>query len=135
MRIVTGRQVAASYGSRFTRIPSQRMPPSSRRTLYRVVYPLDERPVLAVGRSTYEVIDCSELGLRFEVNGRPASSLGTSLGGVVQFRSGSTVEITGEVIRMRAGTIALALDAPGVPFSHILAEQRYLRSRGYSLRD
>src|SRR5262245_60689077 len=111
------------------------MPPTSRRALYRVVYPMSERPVFEVGRFRYEVIDCSELGIRYEVKDRRVPALGTPIGGVVVFRRGGSVEITGEVIRTRAGTVALALDSPGVPFSEILAEQRYLRSKGFSLRD
>jgi hypothetical protein len=53
----------------------------------------------------------------------------------LNFRRGGAVEVAGEVIRTRTGTVALALDAPGIPFSDILAEQRYLRSRGFTLRD
>jgi len=111
------------------------MPPSSRRTLYRIVYPLAERPAFEVGRFVYEVVDCSERGLRYEVKARRMPSLGTPLGGTLQFRRGKAVEITGEVIRTRAGVVVLSLDAPGVPFGEILAEQRYLRARGYTLRD
>jgi hypothetical protein len=107
----------------------------SRRALYRIIYPITERPVFEIGRFAYEVIDCSERGLRYEVKDRRVPALGTPLGGHLMFRRGGSVEVTGEVIRARAGTVALALDAPGVPFSEILAEQRYLRSRGFTLRD
>lgn len=110
------------------------MPYSSRRSLYRIVYPMDERPRFEVGRFVYEVIDCSERGLRYHVKDRRVPSLGTPLGGTL-FRRGGEVEISGEVIRTRAGTVALALDAPGILFSDILAEQRYLRAQGYTLRD
>jgi hypothetical protein len=111
------------------------MPISSRRALYRIVYPLHERPAFEMGRFVYEVIDCSERGIRYSVRDRRVPVLGTPLGGIVQFRRGGIVEITGEVIRTRGATVALALDAPGIPFSDILAEQRYLRARGYTLRD
>ncbi|HEY9227747.1 MAG TPA: hypothetical protein VIP11_13915 [Gemmatimonadaceae bacterium] len=111
------------------------MPPTSRRELYRIVYPLIERPTLEIGRLTYHVVDCSERGLRYEVKERRMPTLGLALGGILVFRRGGSVEVTGEVIRTRAGLVALALDAPGIPFSDILAEQRYLRSRGYSMRD
>ncbi len=111
------------------------MPSISRRALYRIVYPLNERPVFEIGRLTFEVIDCSERGLRYEVKDRRVPPLGTPLGGQLVFRRGGSVEVTGEVIRTRAGTVALALDAPGIPFSDILGEQRYLRSRGFTLRD
>ncbi|MGH7620506.1 MAG: PilZ domain-containing protein [Gemmatimonadaceae bacterium] len=108
---------------------------SSRRALYRIVYPMDERPNFEIGRFVYEVIDCSERGIRYHVKDRRVPAVGTPLGGVLQFRRGGEIEITGEVIRTRAGTVALALDLPGIPFSDILGEQRYLRARGYTLRD
>src|SRR5579871_972709 len=112
------------------------MPPSSsRRALYRIVYPLVERPAFEIGRNVYEVIDCSERGLRYEVKDRRMPALGTPLAGTVLFRRGASIVITGEVIRTRAGTVVLALDPPGVPFFDILAEQRFLRARGYVLRD
>jgi hypothetical protein len=111
------------------------MPSSSRRALYRIVYPLDERPAFEIGRFVYEVIDCSERGIRYQVKDRRVPALGTPLGGTLQFRRGGHVEITGEVIRTRGATVALALDAPGISFSDVLAEQRYLRARGYTLRD
>jgi hypothetical protein len=111
------------------------MPPTSRRALYRIIYPLDERPAFEIGRFVYEVIDCSERGIRYEVKDRRVPALGTPLGGTLIFRRGGSVEITGEVIRTRGPTVALALDMPGIPFSDILAEQRYLRARGYTLRD
>jgi len=111
------------------------MPSPSRRALYRVIYPLNERPTLQVGRSLYEVMDCSERGLRYEVRDQQVPSLGRPVTGILLFRRGGSIELTGEVIRTHAGTVALELDSPGILFSDILAEQRYLRSRGYMLRD
>lgn len=106
----------------------------SRRSLYRIIYPLLERPTLEVGRGLYEVVDCSESGLRYEVRGRRPPPVGTQLGGTLKFRRGDHVTVTGEVIRVTAGTVVLALDPP-ISFADILAEQRYLRGRGYTLRD
>lgn len=111
------------------------MPEASRRALYRIVYPLVERPSFEVGRFIYEVIDCSELGLRYEVKDRRTPTVGTQIGGTVQFRRGESIEITGSVLRSQDGMIVLALDPPGITFSGILGEQRYLRSKGYTLRD
>jgi hypothetical protein len=108
---------------------------SSRRELYRIVYPMDERPTIEIGRFEYQVIDCSERGIRYNVDDRRVPTLGTPLGGTLLLRRGTRVEVSGEVIRTRAGTVALALDAPGISFRHILGEQRYLRARGYTLRD
>jgi hypothetical protein len=94
-----------------------------------------ERPSFEVGRLVYDVIDCSEEGLRYEVRDRRVPKVGASVGGLVQFRHGESVEIVGEVLRARAGLVALSLAKPGIPFAFILAEQRYLRGKGYTLRD
>lgn len=108
----------------------------SRRALYRITYPMTERPTFRLGRHAYEVVDCSERGLRYQVQHRRLPSLGMPLGGTIEFkREGAFVEIAGEVIRTRGDIVVLSLDAPGIPFSHILAEQRYLRSRGFRGRE
>ena len=103
-----------------------------RRALYRVVYPIAERPAIQIGSHTYQVIDCSERGLRYQVTSRRLPSLGTPLAGVLAFRRLSVpIKIAGEVIRSRGEIVVLLLDAPGIPFSQILAEQRYLETRGF----
>ena len=106
------------------------MPFLSRREVSRIVYPLEERPTFEIGRFIYDVIDCSERGVRYVTKDRRVPELGTPLGGTLQFRRGADVDVTGEVIRTSEGIVVLILDAPGIPFSDILAEQRYLRSRG-----
>ena len=106
----------------------------SRRQLYRVVYPLSERPTFEVGRFVYEVVDCSERGLRYEVRDRRMPTVGSALAGRISFRRGDEIEVTGAVIRARDGMVVLELD-PAIPFADIMAEQRYLRMRGYLSRD
>jgi hypothetical protein len=111
------------------------MTEASRRAHFRIVYPLVERPAFEVGRFVYEVIDCSELGLRFEVRDRRVITVGTQMEGTVVFRRGESINVTGQVLRSQGGMVVLVLDAPGITFSGILGEQRYLRSKGYKLRE
>ena len=106
----------------------------SRRQLYRIVYPLSERPTFEVGRFVFEVVDCSERGLRYEVKDRRVPAVGTELAGRLSFRRGDDIDVAGEVIRAREGIVVLALDPP-IPFADIMAEQRYLRMRGYLPRE
>lgn len=94
-----------------------------------------ERPSFEVGRLVYDVIDCSEEGLRYEARDRRVPKIGESLSGTIQFRHGGALEVVGKVMRTRAGLVALALEKPGIPFADILAEQRYLRGKGYTLRE
>jgi hypothetical protein len=61
--------------------------------------------------------------------------LGAQLAGKIVFRRGQEVQVAGEVIRSSGGFVVLQLDAPGVTFHEMLAEQRYLRAKGYTLRE
>jgi hypothetical protein len=106
------------------------MSPPSRRALYRVVYPLSERPLLTIGRVVHEVVDCSEEGLRYETRGSTLPVIGSQMRGVVRFHGERTSMIHGEVIRAARGIVVLALDPP-LSFADIMAEQRYLRGKGY----
>ena len=107
----------------------------SRRAHYRVTYPMAERPSFEMGRNRYEVVQCSERGLRYEVPDSRFPALGSEVGGVIQFRRGTRVEVVGEVTRAHSGEAVLFLRMRGIPFSEMLLEQQYLRSKGYTLVD
>jgi hypothetical protein len=107
----------------------------SRRAHFRIIYPLIERPSFELGRFVHEVIDISELGLRYEIRDRRMPTIGTQVGGTVVFRRGESIAVTGQVLRCSEGMVVLILDPPGITFSGILGEQRYLRSKGYTLRE
>lgn len=107
----------------------------SRRAHYRVTYPIAERPTLVIGRNSYGVLQCSEQGLRYEIPDRRLPALGAELTGTVQFCRGARVEVAGEVTRAHSGEVVLFLRMQGIPFSEMLLEQQYLRSKGYTLLD
>ena len=106
----------------------------SRRRAYRVTYPFAERPTIVFGRHSYEVVDCSETGLRYEVSDRRLPALGSMVEGVVKFRRGTEVRVVGEVVRARGALVAIQLEPP-LTFGDVMAEQHYLVERGYKLRD
>ena len=105
----------------------------SRRAHYRVTYPIVERPVFEVDGATYQVVQCSERGLRYEVSNGGIPAVGDEVRGTIRFRRGSTVQVTGEVTRAEGGEVVLVLHQRGIPFSDMLLEQQYLRSKGYTL--
>ena len=107
--------------------------PESRRAHYRIAYPFVERPRFEVGRHSYEVLECSESGLSYAAPDRHVPDLGTELGGRILFRRGASIEVAGEVTRAHSGVVVLFLRLQGIPFSEMLREQRYLRSKGYTL--
>ncbi len=106
----------------------------SRRSHYRVIYPIEQRPTFNVGRFFHEVVDLSEKGLRYEVKDRRVPIVGSKVSGTLSFKRGSELAIVGEVIRARGGLVVIALEPP-IAFGEVLAEQQYLRGRGYTLLD
>ena len=109
--------------------------PDSRRNHYRVTYPFAERPLLAFGRTSFEVLECSESGLRYDPGERLSPSIGTPVAGRLLFRSGEVLDVIGEVVRLQDGLVALALQPPGIPFGIVIREQRYLRGKGYQVTE
>jgi hypothetical protein len=106
--------------------------PNSRRSVYRVIYPINERPSLIIGRTTYPVMDCSELGLRYENTTAPYPEVGAVVEGLLRFPRGSELWVVGEIIRVQADCAAVTFHQ-GLPFGEIIAEQRWLRNRGFTL--
>jgi hypothetical protein len=111
-----------------TSLPEMAVP--SRRNLYRIVYPLEERPALEMGQSLHDVVDCSERGIRYELNHQRIPALGSHLEGTLHFRRGESVPVEGVILRTERGIVVLALNPP-LPFAQMMAEQRYLRSKGF----
>lgn len=106
---------------------------SRQRAFYRVQYPTQERPTFLFDRVEVPVFDVSEYGIRFSTHPDVDLTLGQELEGLLRFRERATQKIHGEVVWIRNRTAGLKLSEP-VPFSIILDEQRYLRSR-YKLLD
>jgi hypothetical protein len=109
--------------------------PNSRRDHYRVMYPFAERPTLEIGRAAFEIIECSERGLRYDVGERRSPTLGTPVAGRIAFRSGEMLDVVGEVVRLQDGLVAVVLQPPGISFATVMHEQRYLRGKGYQVTD
>jgi hypothetical protein len=107
----------------------------TRRAVYRIVYPVRERPSFHIGTETFSVIDCSELGLRYEVPDAHIPTLGSTVSGTVQFRRGSSVPVTGEVVRVERGTAALWFRSEAIPLGEVLQERQYLESTDHADRE
>ena len=99
------------------------------------MYPFSERPSLEVGRTAFEVVECSEGGLRYTVGERLAPSVGSFVAGRLVFRSGESVDVIGDVMRIQDGLVALTLQPPGIPFAVVMREQRYLLGKGYRVAE
>jgi hypothetical protein len=100
----------------------------SRRAVYRIVYPVRERPTLHIGADGFSVMDCSELGLRYQVADAHLPAVGETVSGTIRFRRGSEVPVTGEVVRVEHGTVALWFRSQPIPIGEVMSERKYLES-------
>jgi hypothetical protein len=98
-----------------------------RRAHERVVYPKGQGPTLTIGDAVYEVLDCSERGLR--VARADAASLQASVDfqGRVRFPPGTEVPIEGVVLRVQDEEIAIQFTGVWIPRDVILAELRRMK--------
>jgi hypothetical protein len=106
------------------------MPTENQRTHFRIVYPQQERPTFVSAEGTAPVIDCSEGGLRLEVElaqRRPA--LRQQVSGRLRLRDGQEFPVKGSVVRVQGREVCLQLERPGLPLAVIFSEQRFLRTR------
>lgn len=96
-----------------------------RRAFYRVVYPLTARPILIIRKQTFEVIDISEKGVRFSLEGNPVVQSDENLTAVITFHDYESITLEGKILRMENNEIALLLTR-GIPYKRIVKEQQFL---------
>jgi hypothetical protein len=109
------------------------MSSENQRAFFRIDFPLRSRPALQIGKVIARVTDCSEGGLCYSAPGVPAPAVGDVVEGRAFFHRGLQVAVRGTVLRLRGTDVVVELEAPGIPFSVILSEQRYLRDK-YPIR-
>lgn len=102
--------------------------------LYRIQFPTPERPTFEANDCQYTVLDCSETGIRYRVNG-PLPDVGTEVSGVLRLRRGEDIEVEGEVVRLYDHEVGLRLKPPGIPLRTIIAEQLFIRKHYPSVPD
>ncbi len=93
---------------------------------YRIMYPTSARPLFVSGILERDVIDVSEQGMRFRLADGEGCEQGTPVEGVVRFRRGDEVKVSGTAVRVDGREVAVHLSV-GVPLRIIIDEQRYLR--------
>ena len=103
------------------------------RQSYRLLFPVTEQPVFVVGGTTYQVLDCSEHGVRYIVPGGELPAMGSQVRGMLRFRPGTReeekVDVQGTVVRHAADNqAAIKLGRP-IPYALLMGEQRRLRAK------
>lgn len=95
-----------------------------KRAHFRLQYPVASRPKITLRNETLEIIDISEMGVRFGV--AKASSwrgLTEVMQATITFTDGEKVAVLGKVLRVTADQVVLQLTR-GIPYAKIMSEQR-----------
>ena len=95
-----------------------------RRRFFRLEYPSNDRPLLKIGKNTFEVVDISERGIRF-LNERNVQ-FSDWVRGIVIFRDGVTMDFEGKIVWELGGALGVHIIITPIPAERILQEQRYL---------
>jgi hypothetical protein len=95
-----------------------------RRRFFRLEYPADDRPILRIGKNTFEVVDISERGIRF-LNKRNVQ-FSDWVKGIVSFRDGVTMDFEGKIVWESGGKLGVHIIITPIPAERILQEQRRL---------
>jgi len=94
-----------------------------KREVFRVVYPLSERPLLKVRKNKFKVTDISEKGIKFlNTKNREFSNW---VNGTITLHDNTRLDIEGKIAWTQNDEIALNL-ITSIPYAKILKEQQYL---------
>ena len=99
----------------------------NRREHYRIRYPLRFRPVLKFSGKKFEIIDISESGIKFYCENTVGFRSGQEMEGTVIFTDGKSLALKGTILRIYKRTAIVWLSVY-IPFSHIIREQRFLKT-------
>ncbi len=95
-----------------------------KRAYFRIVYPVGDRPKIMLRNETFDVIDLSEMGVRF-VSRNAGRWLGVAeaLQATIVFFDKEKVTVIGRVLRANDDQVILHLSR-GIPLTKVMAEQR-----------
>jgi len=88
-------------------LPGAVEPNAERRQHHRVIYPVDQCPLLSIDGLTIPILDLSTAGMRLEPDAAMVSS--HIVRGVIAFPSRSPVKVTGKVVRQDDAGLGLKL--------------------------
>jgi len=100
----------------------------NRRDHYRIRYPISCRPVLRIAGKNFEIIDISESGIKFHCENIEDYRANQELQGTVVFNDGKPLILKGNILRVYKKTAIVWLSV-NIPFSRIVREQRFLKTR------
>jgi len=98
-----------------------------KRNYFRLQYFKPDRPIITITGKSFDVVDLSEKGIKFELPRGFKPRENARIGGTVTFPDKTKFEIIGTILRVNATTkeCVLVLEE-GIPLAKMLEEQRRL---------
>ena len=94
----------------------------NRRKHFRLRYPLGAGPLLVIGEKQFQIVELSEGGLQFTFEDS-ALVVGESVTGKLRFAGGIELPVTGKLVRVDEGRVAVELTTK-VGQDRIISEQK-----------
>lgn len=106
------------------------------RNYFRLEYPKEARPLIAIGNGKFPVINLSEKGVKFSFDAKRSTFvLDTEqpLDATIIFQDSGRTQVTGKILRIDSDAVVLEL-SEGVPLQRIMTEQRVLLNKFGNLK-
>jgi hypothetical protein len=100
---------------------------TNQRDHFRVEYPKPDRPTIKIDKHSYEVIDLSEKGVKFDCGKTFRPQQNAPLAGTIVFQDKKTCDVVGTVLRYLADkNQCVAILSQGIPLTKMMEEHRML---------
>ena len=96
-----------------------------KRESFRVEYPRSYYPTITINKQKFDIIDASEIGIKFYIKDNTSLVLGREYTSIIRFPDNEQFKLTARVIRIDSEFISLKLITP-LPLRKIRAEHLYL---------
>ncbi len=106
------------------------------RNYFRLEYPKEARPQIAIGDGKFPVINLSEKGVKFSFDPRRSTFIldtEHALDATIIFQDHGHTRVTGRILRIDSNAVVLEL-TEGVPLQRIMTEQRILLNKFGNLK-
>jgi hypothetical protein len=106
------------------------------RSYFRLEYPKEARPLIAIGDGKFSVINLSEKGVKFSFDAKRSTFVldtGNAVDATIIFQDRGRTQVTGKILRIDSDAVVLEL-SEGVPLQRIMTEQRLLLNKFGNLK-
>lgn len=111
-------------------------PTKPSRNYFRLEYPKEARPHIAIGEGKFPVINLSERGVKFYFDAKRSTFVldtEADFNATIVFQDSGCTKVTGKILRIDGDAVVLEL-SEGVSLQRIMSEQRILLNKFGNLK-